>query len=193
MHCHPPRKPQRGFTLLEMLVVMVLMGLVTTLALPAMQRWHDAVQAKAQAASIVDALRAASFEAGATRRELVVDERSFDPAVRALRDASQSARSRTMTSAEPASTAAGDSENSDEGASSAATATAATVGPGRVALTLPPGWRSEAVSEIRFLANGLCSPGSIRLRTARGDTVAVAVRGPLCGVDSTPLAETPRS
>ncbi len=72
-----------GFTLIEMLVVMVLMGLLSALALPAMQRWHDAVQVRAQAAVVLDALRAAAFAAGASRRDIVMDESSFASAVAA--------------------------------------------------------------------------------------------------------------
>ncbi len=69
-----------GFTLLEMLVVMVLLGFVTSLALPAMQRWHDATQLRSRTAVIVDTLRVAALKAAASRRTLVMDERSFKPA-----------------------------------------------------------------------------------------------------------------
>ncbi len=149
----------RGFTLLEMLVVMVLMGLVTTLALPAMQRWHDAVQHKAQAAEIIDTLRAAGFNAGANRRDIVVDGSSFQPAGTA------------------ASAASAPTSQADD------TTKAATDATGRLALALPAGWQAERVDDIRFLANGLCRPGSLLLRTDRGDAVRVEVRGPLCGVE----------
>ncbi len=67
----------RGFTLIEMLVAMVILGLVAGMALPAMQRWYDAVQARAQVAAIVESLRGAAFAAGARRTTLVVDEGSF--------------------------------------------------------------------------------------------------------------------
>lgn len=73
----PPRVRSAGFTLIELLVVMVLLGLMAGLALPAMQRWFDAVQAKAHAAGLVDAMRAAAFAAGATRQERIVDAASF--------------------------------------------------------------------------------------------------------------------
>lgn len=74
---------QRGFTMIEMMVVMVLLGLLTTLALPAMQRWHDAVQARAQSMGVVETLRAAAFAAGANRHQLRVDAASFQPAAAA--------------------------------------------------------------------------------------------------------------
>lgn len=74
-------RPEGGFTMIEMMVVMVLLGLLTTLALPAMQRWHDAVQARAQSMGVVESLRAAAFAAGANRHQLLVDATSFQPAV----------------------------------------------------------------------------------------------------------------
>ncbi|MFG5406997.1 prepilin-type N-terminal cleavage/methylation domain-containing protein [Piscinibacter sakaiensis] len=73
----------RGFTLIEMMVVLVLLGLVTTLALPAVQRWHDGLQLRAQGMGIVEALRAAAFAAGASRRDLVMDRDSFSAAATA--------------------------------------------------------------------------------------------------------------
>lgn len=167
---------QRGFTLLEMLVVMVLLGLVTTLALPAMQRWHDAVQHKAQAAEIVDALRAAGFNAGANRRDIVVDGSSFQAAVAASASASPYEPGRqTPTNA---NRAAADPVSRQNAAARAAADPAE-----RLALALPNGWQAERVDDIRFLANGLCRPGSLLLRTDRGDAVRVEVRGPLCGVE----------
>jgi prepilin-type N-terminal cleavage/methylation domain-containing protein len=76
--CRTVRIASAGFTLIEMLVVMVLLGMIAGLALPAMQRWHDAVQSKAKAASLVDSVRAASFAAGAQRRVLRLSGESFD-------------------------------------------------------------------------------------------------------------------
>lgn len=69
----------QGFTLLELLVVMVLLGLISSLVLPQMQRWHDAVQARAQGAALLDELRAAAFAAGARRVTLRLEAASFEP------------------------------------------------------------------------------------------------------------------
>ncbi len=70
-------KGQKGFTLIEMMVVMVLLGLMSTLALPAMQRWHDAVQLRAQLALVVESLRAEIFSAASRRQDVVMDMGSF--------------------------------------------------------------------------------------------------------------------
>ena len=157
----------RGFTLLEMLVVMVLMGLVTTLALPAMQRWHDAIQAKAQAAVVVDALRTAAFAAGASRRTLAMEGASFrTPAEAAQEAARPKAEDQAALALKPAE------------ASTSAEAPALRV-------DLPAGWRVERVEPAQFLANGLCAPGLVALKTSSGESVTIEVRGPVCGVELT--------
>lgn len=69
----------RGFTLLEMLVVLVLLGLVSSMTLPAMQRWHDAVESRAQLAQVIEALRGAMFSAAARRQDILLDMDSFKP------------------------------------------------------------------------------------------------------------------
>lgn len=156
---------RRGFTLIEMLVVLVLLGLITTLALPAMQRWHDAVQVRARAAGIVEALRAAQFAAGANRREAVMDDASFVQAapVQARPDAGEqpAAASSAIAAAEPPS----------------APPTR------RLEIVLPAGWRVERVAAARFMANGLCRPGEAAFRTERDEALMLRVLGPVCGVE----------
>lgn len=66
-----------GFTLVEMLVVMVILGLLATLALPAMQRWYNGVQARSEGAAMVQAVRAGAFAAAANRLGVRVDAASF--------------------------------------------------------------------------------------------------------------------
>jgi prepilin-type N-terminal cleavage/methylation domain-containing protein len=82
--CHADHRNRpnqvEGFTLIEMMVVMVLLGLVSALTLPSMQRWHDAVQARAQIALVVESLRGAMFSAAARRQDVLVDLSSFAPA-----------------------------------------------------------------------------------------------------------------
>lgn len=71
------KRAQTGFTLLEMVVVMVLLGLVSSLTLPAMQRWHAGLVARSEASAIVEALQVAAFEAGVQRRSMRLDRASF--------------------------------------------------------------------------------------------------------------------
>jgi prepilin-type N-terminal cleavage/methylation domain-containing protein len=156
---------QRGFTLVEMLVVMVLLGLMTSLALPAMQRWHDAVQVRARAAAIVETLRAAAFAAGANRREIVLDERccgSPEVGTAPVGATAAAVETRPPTAAE---VPAGGPE------------------PTRVQIPLPANWQVVRVTTARFLANGLCRAGDIQLLTERGEPLQVVVRGPVCTVE----------
>ena len=43
---------QRGFTLIEMVVVMTLIGLMASLTVPAMQRWFDSISTRAQLSEV---------------------------------------------------------------------------------------------------------------------------------------------
>lgn len=67
-----------GFTLLEMMVVMVLLGLLAGMTLPRLGRWYAGLQARSEAALVLEALRAQAFRAGALRRDLRLTEQSFD-------------------------------------------------------------------------------------------------------------------
>lgn len=156
--CLCTRRRAAGFTLVEMLVVMVLLGLIAGMVLPSMQRWHDIMQARSQSAAIVDALRAATFASGASRRDIVMDADSF------------------AANAPPAPPAAASSASS-------ATARAPAALVRRVNAPLPPGWSIKRVIPAVFLANGLCKPGMVSLKTDRDTTVLIRVDGPVCGVE----------
>lgn len=158
------RGAQQGFTLLEMLVVMVLLGLITSLALPAMQRWHDAVQLRAQAGLVVDVLRAAAFQAAAGRQDMVVDASSFiEPLSAAAVSASASAAAVPPSAGQRAAEAASPSAN-------------------HVAVTLATGWKVTDVTPARFLSTGLCETGGFTLQPPAGAPVSVKVDGPVCQV-----------
>jgi prepilin-type N-terminal cleavage/methylation domain-containing protein len=165
--CHP--RTHRGFTLIEMMVVMVLLGLVSALTLPSMQRWHDAVQARAQIALVVESLRGAMFAAASRRQDVLMDLSSFASA--------------------PAGTAA--PADAASGASAAVLNNVAGVGPERVKVRLPEGWAVERVVDAVFMKNGLCRAGMALMRNPSGQQVVVQVSGPACSIDT--LAEVPAS
>lgn len=169
--------PEAGFTLVEMMVVMVLLGLLTTLALPAMQRWHDGVQARAQTMGVVEALRAAAFAAGANRSLRIVDAGSFVPA-RA-----------TAVPAAPAASAMPDPPAATQPAGDDPVAPPATA----IEVPIPAGWQVARADPAAFLANGLCRPGRVEFRTAAGARVAIDIGGPTCSVGiADPASGAPR-
>ena len=95
MWCSEARPPDRrpvevqsthGFTLLELMVVMVLLGLLAGLTLPALNRWYASLQSRSEAMTVMETLRAQSFRAGALRRDLRLTERSFDPRAQAAKE-----------------------------------------------------------------------------------------------------------
>ncbi|MBB5204486.1 prepilin-type N-terminal cleavage/methylation domain-containing protein [Inhella inkyongensis] len=71
------RLAEEGFTLLEMMVVMVLLGLLGSLTLPSLQRWQTALTGRAEAGLVIEALRSQAFQAGARRMDLLLNEASF--------------------------------------------------------------------------------------------------------------------
>lgn len=165
--CH--QSPLRGFTLIEMMVVMVLLGLVSALTLPSMQRWHDAVQSRAQMALVVESLRGAMFAAASRRQDVLMDASSFAPA--------------SAGSAAPANAAS----SADNGLLSHPPSAA----PERVKVTLPEGWAVERVVDAMFMKNGLCRAGMALMRKPNGHRLVVQVSGPACSIDT--LAEVPAS
>jgi prepilin-type N-terminal cleavage/methylation domain-containing protein len=149
-----------GFTLLEMMVVMMLLGLMTTLVLPSMQRWHDGVEARSQVAGLVESLRAAAFAAPTNRKRLVMDSGSFIAPPSSPKGAAEEARGQVP----------------------AAGVAPLVPAPGRISLILPRGWRAERVVEAAFLPSGLCSPGFAALRTQAGAPLVLEVLGPRCSI-----------
>lgn len=158
---------------------MVLLGLVTTMALPAMQRWHDAVQTKAQLTGLLDALRGAGFRASALQREQLVDLRSFDPPTAAAPAADAGAQAAGRTPAR-SDVMVAEPPRPGAGSGNAAVPDRAE----RVQLSLPPRWKVVGVENVRFLSNGLCRSGGLRLLNERGDPVNIRVDGPMCRIEA---------
>lgn len=168
-----------------MIVVMVLLGLLTTLALPALQRWHDAIQVRARLATVIDALRAGAFAASAGRREWIIDESSFQSRGEIDRQSAPSAAGSTQAGNADSSSAGDDGKRRlADGAVAAAANAAPPKRANRLLVPLPAGWTVGEVVSARFLSNGLCQPGQAVLLTERGERVTVRIGGPLCSVDA---------
>ncbi len=75
-------RADRGFTLLELLVVLVLLGIMATVAVPAMGRFLDSLAFKKQTAKVMAAVRYARLRAVTSGREVRLrlgeDELSLD-------------------------------------------------------------------------------------------------------------------
>ena len=67
-----PNSRESGFTLIEMLVVLLLGALLTATVLPAMQRMHDAAQYKTARDALVGRLGELAYEAFASGRSVVL-------------------------------------------------------------------------------------------------------------------------
>jgi hypothetical protein len=143
-----------------MVVVMVLLGLISSLTLPAMQRWHAGLIARAEASTVVEALQAAAFQAGTQRVSRRLDATSFTYQA-----------SNGVHAEQPHPASAVNEVTSD--------------GMGRAVVTLPPGWRVGRVVPAVFGADGLCKPGLAALLSSTGTAMIFSIRGPLCRVDWT--------
>lgn len=155
---HNSAQAQAGFTLLELVVVMVLLGLISSLALPAMQRWHVGLIARSEASTVVEALQAAAFEAGTQRVSRRLDSGSF------THQASHGVHAEQPRPASETNEVAPD-------------------GMGRALVILPSGWKVGRVVPAVFGADGLCKPGMAALLSSTGTALIFSIRGPLCRVE----------
>jgi general secretion pathway protein G len=72
-----PRVPRRGFTLLELMVVLSILGIVTALAAPSLLRTIDAWQRQSLVDALFDQLRALPGKARAHGMDIHIDAESL--------------------------------------------------------------------------------------------------------------------
>lgn len=65
--------PRRGFTLLELLIVLALLGLAAAVVVPGLARTYDAIVRSGERADVVRALEGLPLRVRATGRELALD------------------------------------------------------------------------------------------------------------------------
>ena len=68
---------QRGFTLLEMIVVLAILGLATAMVVPSMLRGIDTWQRQAELDSLLDQIRALPGNARGSGRPIVISKESL--------------------------------------------------------------------------------------------------------------------
>jgi len=134
-----PRRTQHGFTLIEMTVVLVILGMVTALAIPNLVNLYQSVE------------RRTSFDAAFA---------SFNSLGRA---AHQQKGGFVLSAPE------GRLETSDQS----------------IALAFPENWRVELSGPVRFLSNGACSGGDIRIIEDQELLHQQSLEKPFCRLEAT--------
>ena len=134
-----PRRTQHGFTLIEMTVVLVILGMVTALAIPNLVNLYQSVE------------RRTSFDAAFS---------SFN----ALGRAANQQKGGFVLSAP-----GGRLEITDQS----------------IALAFPENWRVELSGPVRFLSNGACSGGDIRIIEDQELLYQQSLEKPFCRLEAT--------
>lgn len=130
----PCKVPVRGFTLLELLVVMLLLGLLAGIAMPRLTQIYDSLTGAATLDDILSRINALGYQALREGRAFELGE--YPPPVRA-----------TLADEE------GEPAEADAPEPSGAPPP----------LELPPRWRLRADPPIRYHANGVCDGGTLEL------------------------------
>lgn len=162
------RTAATGFTLLELLVVLVLVGLVTTLALPNLERLQGAVTAGTERDYILDQLAGLGREAMLRRRAYVVVGSGHAGDVGFPGRAGETAAAGTRGL--PARPAGDDS------------GPASHPGHERYVIDLPDGWEVRLDEPLVVYANGLCLGAGLALYHQGAEDVRVELEPPYCRV-----------
>lgn len=127
---------QSGFTLLEILVVMLLMGLMAGMALPQLERTVRGVEVRSQRDAAVADLSRLSYRLYVLGRRFELTEKSA---------------SQLLDDGEPA-------------------------------VHLARGWTLAAEQPIQFSAMGVCSGGTVQLKSPFGESIQLDLAAPACKV-----------
>ena len=157
-----------GFTLLELLVVLVLVGLVTALAFPNLERLQGAVTSKTERDYILDQFAGLGREAMLRRRAYVVfgSDRAQDAGRSDIAGGTADA-----TAQDRRAWPAGDGS----GPSSFA-------GHDRYAIDLPEGWEIRLDEPLVVYANGLCLGAGLALYRRGEEDSRIVLDPPYCRV-----------
>jgi prepilin-type N-terminal cleavage/methylation domain-containing protein len=153
------RRSRRGYTLVELLVVLLLMGLLATVTLPNLQHLYNSVQHDAEREAALGAITGLSYHAYISGQPLLLAK-----GLSTLQTSRPGTRdSNTASPAAPARASQTSSMEMDEPA-------------------FPAGWQIDAAEPIVFNFLGICSGGKLNLVAPDGTIEGVVLKGPRCDV-----------
>ena len=159
----PALAPARGFTLLELVVVLALMALVTTLAMPGLERLSAGIAKRTERDRILDQFAGLGRQAMLHGRSYVVfgtgEARDAEPP-------------------EPAQ------ERGDGAAPGLSSAPPSHAGLERYAIDLPQGWEIRLDPPLVVRANGVCLGAGLTLHHRGAVDRRVELAPPYCRVDA---------
>jgi prepilin-type N-terminal cleavage/methylation domain-containing protein len=147
-----------GFTLVEMLVVLVLAGLLTGVVMPAMVRVVSNAQQRAQHDAITGRINELGYEAYASGRSIV------------LSDSNKAARKAANNDSDPKVMDAAAPETTQANAT------------GEYPVELPEGWRIKMRKPVVWAFTGICDGGTLTLVAPDRSEERFELNAPFCKV-----------
>lgn len=169
-----------GFTLLEMLVVLLLGSLLVGTVLPAMQRMHEAAQYKTARDALLGRLGELGYEAFASGRSMVLSSQVGGVAGATSEEAGAPRATNGVASGVVNGVASAPSVGNAAGGAAGLSQAAPVLA--SVALDLPPGWAIEVQNPIRFAFTGICEGGTVVLLPPGRAPERLRLVAPLCAV-----------
>ena len=138
------RRRMRGFTLLELLVILVIVGLIAGVVAPQLSKLSDRIAFAMNREGVEHALALLPYDAFRRREDLIL------PATNSKDTSTDDTSMNVIMMGD----GAGDKE----------TTTQPPVLSKRVVLSLPAGWQIESQAPILFRSTGFCTGGEVTIR-----------------------------